>query len=102
MLRYFTPDYVQSEAHLTMTSFGNNDSSLCLCGNVENTDHYFLRCQFYGAQRAELINKISQHTAVTLHILLFGNPLPFCPQIHPFVKQFTNILLTRSVSNYNP
>ena len=47
-----------------------NDSPLCLCGNVENTDHYFVRCRFYHAQRAELIHEISQHAPVTLQILL--------------------------------
>ena len=26
------------------------DSPLCLCGNVENTDHYFMRCPFYHEQ----------------------------------------------------
>ena len=39
-----------------------NDSPLCLCGNVENTDHDFSRSRFYHAHRAELINEISQHT----------------------------------------
>ena len=52
-----------------------NDSPLCCCGNVENTDHLFLRCQFYNAQRAELIHEISQLFQVTLQILLFGNTL---------------------------
>ena len=51
-----------------------NNSPLGLCGNVENTVYYFLRCQFDRAQRAEPTHKISQHTTVTLQILLFGNP----------------------------
>ena len=28
------------------------DSPLCLCGNVKNTDLYFMRCQLYRKQRA--------------------------------------------------
>ena len=54
-----------------------DDSPLCLCGNVENTDHYFSHCRFYHAQRSELIHEISQHTQGTLQILLFGNPLMY-------------------------
>ena len=68
-----------------------NDSPLCLCGNMVNTDHYFLRCRFYCAQRAELIHKISQHTTDTLHILLFGNPLLFLP---------SNTLIFEAVHKY--
>ena len=79
-----------------------NDSPLCRCGNVENTDHYFLCCQFYHAQRAELIHEISQLTLVTLQILLFGNPLPSLHTKHSYWKQSTNISLTQSVSNPNP
>ena len=56
-----------------------NDSPLCLRGNVEKIDHYFLHSRFYRAQRLELIHKISQHTTVTLHLLLFGNPLLSLP-----------------------
>ena len=79
MLRYFKPDYVQSVAHLKTTPFLKriNDSPLCLCGNVENTDHYFLHCRFYHAQRTELNHEISQHTPITLQMLLSGNPLLF-------------------------
>ena len=68
-----------------------NDSPLCLCGNVEKTDHYLLRCRFYHAQRAELIHEISQHTPVTLQILLFGNPLLSLP---------TNTLIFEAVHKY--
>ena len=68
-----------------------NDSPLCLCGNVENTDHYFLRCLFYHAQRTELIHEISQHTPVTLQILLSGNPL---------LSLHTNTLIFEPVHKY--
>ena len=89
VLRFFTPDYVQSVAHLTMASFRNLSiySPLCLCGNVESTDHYFLRCRFYHAQRAGL----TQHNPVTLQALVLGNPLLSLP---------TNILIFEAVHKY--
>ena len=67
------------------------DSPLCLCGNVENTDHYFMRCPLYREQGAELNKKISQHSSVTLQILLFGNPLLSLP---------TNSLIFEAVHKY--
>ena len=54
-------------------------SPIGLCGNVENTDHYLMHCQLNRVQRAELNHKISQHTTVTLQILLFGSPSLFSP-----------------------
>ena len=73
------------------------DSPLCLCGNLENTDHYFMHCPLYGEQRAELNQKI-------IHQLLFKFsyleiPYCLCPQMHSFLKQSINISLIRSVSN---
>ena len=40
------------------------ESPLCHCGNVEKTEHYFMHCQIYQAQRAELKQYLSS--------------LPFC------------------------
>ena len=68
-----------------------NVSPLCLCGNVENTDHYFLHCRLYLAQRTELIHEISQHTTVTLQILLSGNHL---------LSLHTNTLIFEAVHKY--
>ena len=49
------------------------ESPLCHCGNVENTEHYFMHCQIYQAQRAELIQTISQFSPFLLQTLLYGN-----------------------------
>ena len=46
---------------------------LCLCGHVENADHFFMKCHNYQPQRVGLIHAIYQHTSVTLQTLLFGN-----------------------------
>ena len=54
-------------------------SSLCLCGNVENTDHYFMRCRLYREQRAELDHKISKYASVIFQNLLFGSHLLSLP-----------------------
>ena len=49
------------------------DSLLCLCGNIENANHYFFVCPLYVHQRTTLLSSISQyHNNLTLNILLFG------------------------------
>ena len=70
-------------------------------GNVENIDHYFMRCPLYREQRAEINHKISQHSSVTLQILLFGNPLSL-PTNTLILKLSINISLIRSVSDIDP
>ena len=93
VLRYFTPDNVQSVAQITMTSF-RNVSTIHLSVAVvmwKILITTFLRCQFYHAQGEELIHEISQLTQVTLQILLFGNPLQ---SLH------TNTLIFEAVHKY--
>ena len=51
------------------------ESPLCRCGDVENTEHFFLRCTLYTAQRVELLRQVSEYCTVTLDILLKGNAL---------------------------
>ena len=51
------------------------ESSLCRCGDIENTEHFFLRCTLYSAQRVELLRHVSEYCTVTLDILLKGNAL---------------------------
>ena len=49
------------------------ESPFCHCGNVENTEHYFMHCQIYQAQRAELTQTVSQFSLFLLQTLLYGN-----------------------------
>ena len=49
------------------------DSPYCLCGEIENAAHFFLKCPRFTAQRNVLMNEISQHSQVSLKIILFGN-----------------------------
>ena len=51
------------------------ESPLCRCGDIENTEHFFLRCTLYSAQRVELLRHVSEYCTVTLDILLKGNAL---------------------------
>ena len=53
-----------------------SESPLCLCGIVANTEHYFMHCRIYEAQRAELSQTVSQYSPFTLETLLFGNNTP--------------------------
>ena len=50
-----------------------SESPLCLCGNVETTEHYYMHYWIYEAQRAELSQTVSQYSPFTLETLLFGN-----------------------------
>ena len=52
-----------------------SDSPLCRCGAIENAFHFFLNCQQYADQRAEFIRTVSQHTTVSLQIILFGGSI---------------------------
>lgn len=49
------------------------DTPLCRCGSVENTQHYFMNCYLYRAQRNELFATISQYCQVSMDTLLYGN-----------------------------
>ena len=49
------------------------DTPLCRCGSVENTQHFFMTCYLYRAQRNELFAAISQYCQVSMDTLLYGN-----------------------------
>lgn len=50
------------------------DSPLCGCGSgeIENAEHFFLRCRLYGEFRADLLETVSQYCAISLPVLLNG------------------------------
>ena len=50
------------------------DSPLCVCGEVESTDHFLMRCNLYQHLRLSLVNSVAQYCTVTTEILLYGNP----------------------------
>ena len=51
------------------------ESPLCACrsGDIENADHFFLKCMLYNEHRLELFRKVSQFCDITLDVLLKGN-----------------------------
>ena len=50
-----------------------SDSPLCLCGSIENAQHFFFHCTKYLAQRNELINAISPYQYPSLNLFLYGD-----------------------------
>ena len=50
-----------------------SDSPLCLCGSIENTQHFFFHCTIYQAERNELINAISPYQYPSLNLFLYGD-----------------------------
>ena len=50
-----------------------SDSPLCLCGSIENAQHFFFHCTKYQAQRNELINAISPYQYPSLNLFLYGD-----------------------------
>ena len=50
------------------------DSPLCACmsGDIENAEHYFLKCRRYDEYRLELYREVTQYSEVTLNVLLKG------------------------------
>ena len=49
------------------------DSSLCDCGSIEDTTHYFLNCTRYNNIRHQMFNSVSRFCSPTLHTLLYRN-----------------------------
>ena len=48
-------------------------SPKCVCGAIENNNHYLLRCPRYNDIRDEMINTVLRNTNVTAETLLQGN-----------------------------
>ena len=39
---------------------GHSDSNVCICGQVEDSKHYFTKCTLYTIQRQKLNTKMEQ------------------------------------------
>ena len=63
-----------STLNLCLFQKGIVESPLCVCGEVESTDHFILRCPLYQTVRNELINAVESFCTISTEILLFGNP----------------------------
>ncbi len=49
------------------------ESPNCICGQVEDANHYFFSCPRYTIQRHQLLHDIQAYCQPTLHTLLYGN-----------------------------
>ena len=49
------------------------DSPLCLCGSIENAQHFFFYCTFYQARRNELINAVTPYQFSSHNLFLYGD-----------------------------
>ena len=49
------------------------DSLICLCGSVEDAQHFFFHCGNYQLHRTLLLDTISQYQNPSLNILLYGD-----------------------------
>ncbi|MCG8113685.1 MAG: reverse transcriptase family protein [Candidatus Thiodiazotropha taylori] len=50
------------------------ESPMCLCGSIENAQHFFFHCRFFQEPREMLLNAVSIHHTPTLNLLLYGDP----------------------------
>ena len=50
-----------------------SDSPLCLCGSVEDAQHFFFHCGNYQFHRTVLLDAISQYQNPSLNLLLCGD-----------------------------
>ena len=51
---------------------GITDSSMCRCGSIENSQHFFFHCPYYQQQRNALLNVVSTYHRPALDLLLYG------------------------------
>ena len=49
------------------------DSPLCICGSLENAQHFFFYCNHYQTQRTVLLNAVSAYQTPSLNFLLYGD-----------------------------
>ena len=104
VIRYFTPAYVQSVVHLTTTSF-RNVSMIHLSVSVVMWKILITTfCIVYFTLHREQNLFMKSPSTLQLHYKCSYLEILYCPctQIHSFLNQFTNISLTRSISNPNP
>ena len=49
------------------------DCPLCICGEVEDTNHYLLQCDRYADLRRDMLNTITTFCPPTFNTLIWGN-----------------------------
>ena len=64
------------------------DSPLCRCGDIENSQHYFLYCRYYYEQTNKMLRSLSQLCNVSLDVLLFGDCYCRWMLIHRYLQLY--------------
>ena len=81
LLTCLTLQFSHLKGHKFRHGFGDTVSTKCGCNaEIEDTDHFLLRCHFYSIQRFELFNNINKvdpsftqlDTKEQVNILLYG------------------------------
>ena len=73
------------------------DSPLCdcRCGDIEDTAHFFLKCDLYRDHRLVLHNSIVQHCYDSLNVILRGNE-SFSDEINIHIFESVHKLIENS------
>ena len=50
-----------------------SDSPMCVCGSIENVQHFFFHCNLFHMQRVLLLNAVSNLCTPTVNVLLQGD-----------------------------
>ena len=50
-----------------------SDSPMCVCGSIENVQHFFFHCNLFHRQRVLLLNAVSYLCTPTVNVLLQGD-----------------------------
>ena len=68
-----------------------SNSPLCVCGSLEDTQHYFFHWPNFTQQRIELLNEISRYNTPSLTLFLYGDLT---------LSYETNVLIFQAVHKY--
>ena len=49
------------------------DNPLCVCGAIEDTTHFLLKCNRFSNQRQEMLDTVTNIHTPTLNVLLYGS-----------------------------
>ena len=66
-------------------------SPLCICGEVEDSKHFFLECNLYNNIRHDMLTAISRFCNTGIDVLLYGNPT---------LSNETNILIFTAIHTF--
>ena len=63
-----------------------SDSPFCLCGSVEDAQHFFFHCGNYQLHRTVLLDAVFQYQNPSLNLLLYGDKA-LSPEINTTISK---------------